>query len=233
METQATILHADLDAFYASVEQLLNRAAEAAGAAAARPRAARSQAPCRRANPSLRDKPIAVGGGVVLAASYEAKAFSVRGGMSGRKARELCPQLIFVGGHFSDYYQRLGDATVAILGDFTPLVERISIDEAFVDAGLPELRTARSPLLAGASKLTAIKRAREERRLRPADLVTLQKGKSAAIVSLELFIGRCRAAQRFFGQSQIHDFNENCVQDPAWIEWDNSHGAHAVGRSLP
>jgi DNA polymerase-4 len=106
METLATILHADLDSFYASVEQLLN--------------------------PSLRGKPIAVGGGVVLAASYEAKAFGVRGGMPGRRARELCPQLIFVGGNFKEY-QRLGDAAIAILGDFTPLVERISIDEAFAD----------------------------------------------------------------------------------------------------
>jgi DNA polymerase-4 len=102
----ATILHADLDAFYASVEQLLD--------------------------PSLRGKPIAVGGGVVLAASYEAKAFGVRGGMPGRLARELCPQLIFVGGHFKDY-QRLGDAAIEVIGDFTPLVERISIDEAFAD----------------------------------------------------------------------------------------------------
>jgi DNA polymerase IV len=103
---EATILHADLDAFYASVEQLLD--------------------------PSLRGKPIAVGGGVVLAASYEAKAFGVRGGMSGRRARELCPQLTFVGGHFEDY-QRLGDAAIKVVGDFTPLVERISIDEAFAD----------------------------------------------------------------------------------------------------
>lgn len=106
MATAATILHADLDAFYASVEQLLD--------------------------PSLRGKPIAVGGGVVLAASYEAKAFGVRGGMPGRHARELCPQIIFVGGHFKDY-QRLGDATIKVIGDFTPLVERISIDEAFAD----------------------------------------------------------------------------------------------------
>jgi impB/mucB/samB family len=106
MEAMATILHADLDAFYASVEQMLD--------------------------PSLRGKPVAVGGGVVLAASYEAKAFGVRGGMPGRKARELCPQLIFVSGHFKDY-QRLGDAAIRVLGDFTPLVERISIDEAFAD----------------------------------------------------------------------------------------------------
>ena len=102
----ATILHADLDAFYASVEQLLD--------------------------PSLRGKPIAVGGGVVLAASYEAKAFGVHGGMPGRKARELCPHLLFVGGHF-DEYQRLGDAAIGVLNDFTPSVERISIDEAFAD----------------------------------------------------------------------------------------------------
>src|SRR5882672_3760797 len=106
MESAATILHADLDAFYASVEQLLD--------------------------PSLCAKPIAVGGGVVLAASYEARAFGIRGGMPGRRARELCPQLIFVGGHFKDY-QRLGDAAIKVLGDFTPLVERISIDEAFAD----------------------------------------------------------------------------------------------------
>src|SRR3977135_4276700 len=106
MDMTATILHADLDAFYASVEQLLD--------------------------PSLRGKPIAVGGGVVLAASYEAKAFGVSGGMSGRRARELCPHLIFVGGHFKDY-QRLGDGAINVLNDFTPLVERISIDEAFAD----------------------------------------------------------------------------------------------------
>lgn len=113
MTDAATILHADLDSFYASVEQLLD--------------------------PSLVGKPIAVGGGVVLAASYEAKAFGVHAPMPGWKARELCPGLIFVGGHF-DHYQRLGDAAIGILDHYTPLVERISIDEAFADvAGTEKL----------------------------------------------------------------------------------------------
>lgn len=104
----ATILHADLDAFYASVEQLLD--------------------------PSLRQRPIAVGGGVVLAASYEARAFGVGAGMSGWKARQLCPNLQFVSGHFEEY-QRLGDEVVDVFRAFTPLVERVSIDEAFLDVG--------------------------------------------------------------------------------------------------
>src|SRR3569623_2370383 len=102
----ATILHADLDAFYASMEQMLD--------------------------PSRMGIPIAVGGGVVLAASYEAKKFGVKGGMAGRRAKELCPELRFVPGHF-DQYQRLGAAAIRILDDYTPLVERISIDEAFAD----------------------------------------------------------------------------------------------------
>ncbi|WP_275004411.1 DNA polymerase IV [Promicromonospora iranensis] len=105
-----TVLHADLDAFYASVEQLLD--------------------------PALRGRPIAVGGGprggVVLAASYEAKAHGVQGGMPGWRAARLCPELVFVRGHFREY-QRLGDAVMAVLTDVTPTVERISIDEAFLD----------------------------------------------------------------------------------------------------
>ncbi len=104
------MLHADLDAFYASVEQLLD--------------------------PSLRGRPIAVGGsdrgGVVLAASYEAKRCGVTGGMPGWRARQLCPALRFVGGNFSQY-QRLADAVMQVLYGFTPAVERISIDEAFLD----------------------------------------------------------------------------------------------------
>jgi DNA polymerase-4 len=102
----ATILHADLDAFYASVEQLLE--------------------------PTLRNRPIAVGGSVVLAASYEARSYGVRGGMPGWRARQLCGDLLFVGGHF-ERYQQFGDDVVSVFHDFTPWVERVSIDEAFLD----------------------------------------------------------------------------------------------------
>lgn len=106
MHESAGILHADLDAFYASVEQLLH--------------------------PHLRGRPIAVGGGVVLAASYEAKRFGVTGGMSGWRAKQLCPDVEFVTGSFANY-RRLGDQVMDILGHYTPLVQRISIDEAFLD----------------------------------------------------------------------------------------------------
>jgi DNA polymerase-4 len=102
----ATVLHADLDAFYASAEQLLD--------------------------PSLSRRPIAVGTGVVLAASYEARAFGVSAGMPAWRARRLCPGLAFVPGHFREY-QRLGDQVMDVLGAFTPVVERVSIDEAFLD----------------------------------------------------------------------------------------------------
>lgn len=102
----ATVLHADLDAFYASVEQLLD--------------------------PSLSGQPVAVGGSVVLAASYEARAFGVGAGMPGWRARQMCPMLRVVGGHFSEY-RRLGDAVIDVLCSYTPLVERVSIDEAFLD----------------------------------------------------------------------------------------------------
>jgi len=108
VDAAPSILHADLDAFYASVEQLLD--------------------------PALRGRPVAVGGGVVLAASYEAKRFGVTGGMPGWRARERCPDLVFVRGHFAEY-RRLGDRVMDILGEYTPLVQRISIDEAFLDVG--------------------------------------------------------------------------------------------------
>jgi DNA polymerase-4 len=102
------ILHADLDSFYASVEQ--------------------------RDQPHLRGRPVVVGGGVVLAASYEAKAFGVRSAMGGRQARELCPQLIVVPPRF-EAYTEASKAVFAIFDDTTPCVEGISIDEAFLEVG--------------------------------------------------------------------------------------------------
>jgi DNA polymerase-4 len=102
----ASILHVDLDAFYASVEQ--------------------------QRRPELRGKPIAVGGGVVLAASYEARAFGVHAAMPLGKARKLCPQLIVVDGSFGDYLG-ISDRVFDLCRDVTPLVEQISIDEAFLD----------------------------------------------------------------------------------------------------
>lgn len=102
----AAVLHVDLDAFYASVEQL------------------------RR--PELAGRPIAVGGGVVLAASYEARAYGVRAAMPVARARKLCPNLIVVDGSYGDYAD-LSEEVFEICRRFTPLVEQISIDEAFLD----------------------------------------------------------------------------------------------------
>jgi DNA polymerase IV len=106
--TTADILHADLDAFYASVEQ--------------------------RDNPRLRGRPVIVGGGVVLAASYEAKAFGVAGAMGGAQARRLCPHAVVVPPRMSAY-SAASKAVFEVFADTTPLVEGLSIDEAFLDVG--------------------------------------------------------------------------------------------------
>lgn len=100
------ILHVDLDAFYASVEQLLD--------------------------PTLRGRPVLVGGGVVLAASYEARAYGIRAPMGVKAALARCPQAVVVRGSFSTY-TALSREVMEICRDFTPLVEQISIDEAFLD----------------------------------------------------------------------------------------------------
>jgi DNA polymerase IV len=104
----ATILHADLDAFYASVEQ--------------------------RDDPRLRGRPVIVGAGVVLAASYEAKVFGVRTAMGGRQARALCPQAVVVEPRMSAYSEA-SEAVFEVFNHTTPLVEGLSIDEAFLDVG--------------------------------------------------------------------------------------------------
>jgi DNA polymerase IV len=105
---EGPILHADLDAFYASVEQ--------------------------RDDPTLLGKPVIVGGGVVLAASYEAKAYGVRTAMTGRQARRLCPRVIEVPARMSAYSQA-SKAVFKVFENTTPLVEGLSIDEAFLDVG--------------------------------------------------------------------------------------------------
>jgi DNA polymerase-4 len=114
----AEILHADLDSFFASVEQ--------------------------RDAPHLQGKPVIVGGGVVLAASYEAKAFGVKTAMGGREARRLCPGAIVVPSRF-EAYSEASKAVFRIFEDMSPVVEGLSIDEAFIDvrgmrriAGSPE-----------------------------------------------------------------------------------------------
>ena len=108
MSSEATILHADLDAFYASVEQ--------------------------RDHPALRGRPGIVGAGVVLAASYEAKAHGVRTAMGGAQARLLCPQAVVVKPRMSAYAEA-SKAAFRVFNQTTPLVEGLSIDEAFLDVG--------------------------------------------------------------------------------------------------
>lgn len=108
MSGEATILHADLDSFYASVEQ--------------------------RDDPTLRGRPVIVGSGVVLAASYEAKAYGVRTAMGGGQARRLCPSAVVVAPRMSAYSQASAEV-FDVFRDTTPLVEPLSVDEAFLDVG--------------------------------------------------------------------------------------------------
>src|SRR2546428_9954183 len=102
---EANLLHADVDAFFASVEQ--------------------------RDDPRLRGRPVIVGGGVVLAASYEAKAHGVRTAMGGARARRLCPRAVVVEPRMSAYAEA-SKAVFEVFDDMTPLVEGLSIDEAFL-----------------------------------------------------------------------------------------------------
>ncbi|UFN44878.1 DNA polymerase IV [Nocardioides okcheonensis] len=122
MRATASVLHVDLDAFFAAVEQ--------------------------RDKPSLRGKPVIVGGtggrGVVATASYEARRYGVGSAMSGREARARCPHAAFLSGRFHAY-RATSRLVMDVLRDVSPLVEPLSLDEAFVDlaaAGLPDLEVA-------------------------------------------------------------------------------------------
>jgi DNA polymerase-4 len=109
--SEPSILHIDIDAFFASVETLLN--------------------------PSLRGKPVIVGGlkgerGVVASASYEARKFGIRAGTPLKEAERLCPSCIFLRGHYP-HYKEISDRFFSILSRFTPQVERASLDEAYLN----------------------------------------------------------------------------------------------------
>src|SRR3954449_93030 len=106
VSTEATILHADADAFFASVEQ--------------------------RDDPSLRGRPTIVGAGVVMAASHEARAYGIHGGMGGRRAHQLCPHAAVVPPRFSAYTEA-SRALFDLFEETAPLVEGLSLEEAFMD----------------------------------------------------------------------------------------------------
>ena len=130
VSASASILHADADAFFASVEQ--------------------------RDDPALRGKPTVVGGGVVMAASYEARAYGIHGGMGGRRARRLCPHLVAVSPRF-DAYTEASRALFDLFEETAPLVEGLSLEEAFLDVSGLERISGTPPQIAEALR----RRARE------------------------------------------------------------------------
>lgn len=226
-----TILHVDLDAFFAAVEQ--------------------------RDHPELRGRPVAVGmggtndRGVVSAASYEARTFGVHSAMPIRTARRLCPDCIFVPVD-GRKYQRVSREVMAILRRFTPLVEPISIDEAFLDVTASRALFGDGPTIAGRIKATI----REELELtasvgvattklvakiaselrKPDGLVVVPAGEEAAFLA-PLPISRLwgvgpatAAALRDFSVATIGDLA--AVDRTALVRRFGQHGATLVDRAL-
>ena len=144
------VLHADADAFFASVEQ--------------------------RDDPRLRGRPVIVGGGVVLAASYEAKAYGIRTAMGGRQARRLCPDAIVVPPRFSAYTEA-SRGLFAVFEDLSPVVEGLSIDEAFLDVrGMERIAGTPAADRSAAARRSARARRAARHRRRRADEVPRQGG---------------------------------------------------------
>src|SRR5881398_3059716 len=127
----ASILHADLDSFFASVEQ--------------------------RDDPRLRRRPVIVGGGVVLAASYEAKRYGVKTAMGGRQAMRLCPQAVVVPPRF-DAYTDASRAMFEVFEEHSPVVEGLSIDEAFLDVRGMERIAGTAPEIAARLRIAVRER---------------------------------------------------------------------------
>jgi DNA polymerase-4 len=183
----------------------------------------------------------------VLAASYEAKAFGVHGGMAGWQARQLCPRIRFVRGHFTEY-QRLADDVMDILRGVTPAVERISIDEAFLDV------TGSTHLFGPPGEIAARLRARVRREVglpisigaartkhlakvasqvaKPDGLVVVEPAKERAFLDplpVGLMWGVGPVAQRRLAERGVHTIGELAEMSPRALE---SLLGHAVGARL-
>ena len=219
--SEGTILHADLDAFYAAVEQ--------------------------RDDSRLRRRPVIVGAGVVLAASYEAKAYGIRTAMGGAQARRLCPQAVVVPPRMSAYAEA-SKAVYRVFEDTTPLVEGLSIDEAFLDVrGLERL--SGSPIEIAARLRRAVRErvglpitvgvARTKFLAKVASGVAKPDGLLVVPPQAELSFLHPLPVERLWGVGavtarKLHDRGINTVGQVAWLDEDElvSMLGRGTGRHL-